>query len=53
VTILATASGALFAFADKLPATVPIVLALILIDWRLPTWVRPRMSSLMLVRNEA
>jgi hypothetical protein len=34
VAILATANGAFFAFANVLPATVPIVLALILIDWR-------------------
>jgi hypothetical protein len=52
VAILATASGALFAFADELPATVPIVLVLILIDWRPPTWVRPA-AFLMPVRNEA
>lgn len=42
VAILGTASGAFFAFADELPATVPMVLALILIDWRPPLWVRPR-----------
>jgi hypothetical protein len=52
VAILGTASGAFFAFADKLPATVPIVLALILIDWRPPLWVRPA-ASLVPVGNEA
>jgi hypothetical protein len=50
--VLATANGALFAFADVLPATVPIVLALILIDWRLPAWRRPT-ASLVPVRDEA
>jgi hypothetical protein len=32
VGLLATANGGLFAFADILPATVPLVLALILVD---------------------
>jgi hypothetical protein len=42
VAVLATANGALFAFADVLPATVPTVLALILIDCTPPAWVLPR-----------
>jgi hypothetical protein len=52
VATLATANGALFAFAEMLPATPPIVLALILIDWRPPAWVRPG-AALVPVRNEA
>jgi hypothetical protein len=52
VAILSTANGALFAFADVLPATVPIVLALILIDWRVPAWLRRR-PSLVPVPSEA
>jgi hypothetical protein len=52
VAILATANGALFAFADVLPATVPIVLALVLIDCRLPAWAPP-WASVAPVGNEA
>ncbi len=52
VAILATINGALFAFVDVLPATVPIVLALILIDCRPAAWLAPR-ASLVPVGNEA
>jgi hypothetical protein len=52
VAILATANGALLAFADVLPATVPTVLALLLIDCRPPAWV-PLRASLVPVGNEA
>ena len=52
VALLAAANGALFAFVDLLPATVPLVLALILIDWRVPAWARPG-ASLVPVRDEA
>jgi hypothetical protein len=50
VAILATANGALFAFSDILPATVPIVLALILIDLTPPRWVRRRGRALSAAR---
>jgi hypothetical protein len=39
--MLATANGALFAVADIVPATGPIVLALILLDWRPSTTHHP------------
>jgi hypothetical protein len=47
VAISAAAYGALFAFADVLPATVPLALVLALVEWgarRAPR--RPRVESL-------
>jgi hypothetical protein len=52
VALLATANGALFAFADVVPATVPIVLALIVSDCRSPAWA-PLRVSLVPLQGEA
>jgi hypothetical protein len=40
VAFLAAANGGLFAFGNVVPATLPLVLGLIVVEWRPRTWLR-------------